>query len=156
MYVTKMLCHYYFLLIIYSQFLFNSQHTSVIDMKSMEMMSRNLQGDVHFLWHNTAVVVDDDCDDDDEATTPADVGDIITNWVEFDEIFSFLFYYYFYIFFVLSLSVYLSICSSILFINSWKSTTKTAPLLLCWYILFCCAIFFYFFSSASLRASLLI
>lgn len=31
----------------YSQFLFNSQHTSVIDMKRMKMMRRNLQDDDH-------------------------------------------------------------------------------------------------------------
>lgn len=48
----------------YSQFLFNSQHTSDIDMKRMKMIKRNLQ------------------DDDDHSVKrnndpPADVGDII-------------------------------------------------------------------------------
>jgi hypothetical protein len=50
---------------IHLQFLFNSQHTSVIDMKSIKMMNKNLQDDDHQSFH--------------ESIPPADVGDIITN-----------------------------------------------------------------------------
>lgn len=50
----------------YSQFLFNSQHTSDIDMSKMDMMSRNLQDDD-----------DHSVNRHNEPMPPADVGDII-------------------------------------------------------------------------------
>ena len=53
----------------YSQFLFNSQHTSDIDMSKMDMMRRNLQDDDDdhsVIRHNDPVFM-----------PPADVGDII-------------------------------------------------------------------------------
>lgn len=42
-------------------------------MKSIRMMNKNLQDDDQQSFH--------------ESIPPADVGDIITNWIEFDEIF---------------------------------------------------------------------
>lgn len=58
-------------LVQYSQFLFNSQQTSVTDMKSIQMIRRNLHVDVN--------------DDDQSAVSrsPADAGDITDSWREF-------------------------------------------------------------------------